>query len=96
VIERLFRGSVINHNSFLMNDDNDTDAKCRGNLSVYYLKIETLKMIRTKYIELDQALDNHEMTLVKNNRREPAIDYVICDPYSQQHYIKDKKSGSLY
>ena len=33
VIERLMRGSVVNHNSFLMNDGIDTDAKCRKSVS---------------------------------------------------------------
>ena len=95
VIERLFRGSVINHNSFLMNDGNDTDAICRNNVTIFYLKIDTLKQIRTKYIELDHALDKQEMMLVKGNRREPAIDYIICDPYSNQHFLRNAKSGQL-
>jgi len=29
VIERLYRSSVVNHNSFLMNDGIDSDAKCK-------------------------------------------------------------------
>ena len=75
-----------------MNDDNDTDARCRSNVSVYYLTIDTLKMIRTKYIELDHALDKQEILLVKGNRREPAIDYIICDPYSNEHYLQNKRT----
>jgi CRP-like cAMP-binding protein len=39
VIERLMRGSVVNHNSFLMNDGIDTDAKCRTAISLYYITI---------------------------------------------------------
>ena len=46
VIESLHRGSVVNHNSFLMNDDMDTDAKVVANASVYFLSIDTLKSLR--------------------------------------------------
>lgn len=53
VIESLHRGSIINHNSFLMNDDMDTDAKVVTNASVYFLSIDILKNLRQKYIELD-------------------------------------------
>ena len=40
LIERLERGSIINHNSFLMNDGIDTNAWCRTSVSVYYLTID--------------------------------------------------------
>ena len=46
VIESLHRGSVVNHNSFLMNDDMDTDAKVVTNASVYFLSIDILKSLR--------------------------------------------------
>jgi CRP-like cAMP-binding protein len=42
VIERLSRGSIINHNSFLMNDGIDTDAKCRTAISIYYITINDI------------------------------------------------------
>lgn len=35
IIEKLFRGSVINHNSFLMKDGIDTDAICKTSVSVF-------------------------------------------------------------
>jgi len=28
LIERLYRGSIVNHNSFLLNDGIDTNARC--------------------------------------------------------------------
>ena len=46
VIERLYRGSVINHNSFLMNDGIDTDAKCKTIVSVFYIHIDTINFLR--------------------------------------------------
>lgn len=37
VIERLGRGAIINHRSFMINDDADTDFVCRTNVSVFVL-----------------------------------------------------------
>ena len=64
IIERLYRGSIINHNSFLMDDEMDTDARCANNVSVYFLTIEKLKLLRSKHVELDQALEKQELLLL--------------------------------
>ena len=61
VIEKLYRGSVVNHNSFLMNDGIDTDALCKVSTTVYYIHIDTIKVLRQKYLELDNALTAKEM-----------------------------------
>jgi CRP-like cAMP-binding protein len=79
VIERLCRGSIINHNSFLMNDGIDTDAKCRTAISVYYITIQDIKYLRQKHMQLDQMLTKQEMILVNPNAKEPALDYIIQD-----------------
>ena len=49
VIERLYRGSVVNHNSFLMNDGIDTDAKCKTTVTVFYVDINIINTMRNKY-----------------------------------------------
>ena len=46
VIEKLYRGSILNHNSFLMNDGIDTDAKCRTSVSIFSIHIDTIKYMR--------------------------------------------------
>lgn len=56
IIERLYRHSIINHNSFIMNDDIDTDAKCKTTVSLYYININTVEQLRMKHIELHEAL----------------------------------------
>ena len=53
VIDRQYRGSVINHNSFLMNDGIDTDAKCKTTVTVYFIEIDIINNMRYKYSELD-------------------------------------------
>jgi hypothetical protein len=88
LIERLGRGSIINHNSFLMNDGIDTDAKCKTTVSIFYININTIKYLRQKHIELDQALTKLEIKLVNPAAKEPALDYIIKDTFSQSHYLK--------
>lgn len=83
VIDKLYRGSIINHNSFLMNDDMDTDAYCKTNLHTYFIHIDQINALRSKYIEFDEALDKVERELVDENKREPAIDYIIEDEASK-------------
>uniref|UniRef100_A0A7S3CT47 Cyclic nucleotide-binding domain-containing protein n=1 Tax=Strombidium rassoulzadegani TaxID=1082188 RepID=A0A7S3CT47_9SPIT len=90
VIERLYRGSILNHNSFLMNDGIDTDAKCKSTVSFFCIDINKIKYLRQKHIELDQALTKQELILVNPNAREPALDYIIQDPYSNQHFFQHK------
>ena len=45
VIERLYRESIINHNSFLLADDNDTNAICATTVSVFALDINELNLL---------------------------------------------------
>lgn len=40
IIERLQRGSIINHRSFMVNDEIDTDYVCKDKVSVYSLTTE--------------------------------------------------------
>ena len=86
-IERLYRGSIINHNSFLLKDEMDTDAICVTNLYTYSISIDKVNKLRDKYKELDDALDNQERIIVGGaSKREPAIDYIIDDPASETHF----------
>ena len=41
-IERLERGSIINHRSFMVNDEIDTDYKCKNKVSVFSLSLEKI------------------------------------------------------
>ena len=51
--------------------------------------------MRSKHIELDHALLKQEVKMLNPNSREPALDYIIRDPYSQEHYYRHKKTGKL-
>lgn len=93
VIEKLYRGSVINHNSFLMKDGIDTDAICTTSVSVFYIHIDTINRMRQKHYDLDKALERKEMVLVNPNAKEPALDYIIKDPTCRQYYLKLKEKN---
>jgi CRP-like cAMP-binding protein len=54
VLERLYRGSVINHRSFLLNDNIDIFARCATPVSVYYITLEKFNVIRSTTAELDE------------------------------------------
>ena len=87
LLERLERGSIVNHNSFLMNDGIDTNAYCRTSVSVYSLNIQQITILRQKHVELDDALNKLEAVLVNPDAKEPALDYIIRDPLSDRHYL---------
>lgn len=48
VIERLGRGAIINHRSFMVEDDADTDFICLTPVSVFYLPFSKFEEIRAK------------------------------------------------
>lgn len=95
VIEKLYRGSIVNHNSFLMNDGIDTDAKCKTAVSFYYIDVTTIARLRAKHYELDESLTAKEMQLVNPNAKEPALDYIIKDQFARQQFFKHKKTKRL-
>ena len=78
-----------------MNDKLDTDCRCVKQVSTYILNIDTLTKIRLKNKELDKALEEHELLLVKENKRELAIDNTIEDPISDGQYRKNNKTKSI-
>lgn len=53
VIERLYRGSVVNHRSFLIADKSDISAKCAQTMTVFYMTYDTIKKIRMKSSKLN-------------------------------------------
>ena len=52
VIERLGRGAIINHRSFMIKDDADTDFVCLTTVSVFSLTTEKLDEVKQKRQDL--------------------------------------------
>lgn len=48
IIERLGRGAIINHRSFLVKDDADTDFLCRTTVSCFVLPYQKMKEVKIK------------------------------------------------
>lgn len=76
-----------------MNDGIDTNAWCRTSVSVYHLNIDQMNNLRQKHVELDTALTQTEMILVNPDAKEPALDYIIRDPFSHEYYLETKKDS---
>ena len=76
VIERLGRGSIINHRSFMVEDDADTDFRCLTAVSCFELSVEKLKEIKEKKEDMRSAFRHVEEEVFK-----PiyplALDYII-------------------
>ena len=55
MIERLTRGAIINHRSFMVKDDADTDFVCLTNVSVFMLSHDKFKEIKRKRQDLKRT-----------------------------------------
>ena len=65
VIERLGRGSIINHRSFMVEDDADTDFRCLTTVSCFELTAEKLKEIKDRRDDLRSAYRSVEEEIFK-------------------------------
>ena len=76
VIERLTKGAIINHRSFLLKDEADTDFLCFTNVSVFVLSYQNMKQIKDKRVDLQKAKNDVKQELFQSY--EPiALDYII-------------------
>ena len=91
IIENLYRGCLINQNSFLFNDELDTDCRCATDVSMYVMDIQTLQLLRKKHLQLDEAVEMQERYLLEGE--ELAIDYTIEAPLANTHFRRNKKTG---
>ena len=60
VIERLGRGSIINHRSFMLEDDADTDFRCLTSVSCFELSAEKLQIIKDRKEDMRAAYSQVE------------------------------------
>ena len=79
-IERLYRGSVFNHNSFLMGDKIDVNARCKTPVTLFYLSTDKMMTVRSTCDKLNENLDAIEARLLHKDNP-IALDYIISrDP----------------
>ena len=75
-IERLYRGSVINHNSFIYHDKIDVNARCEFPVTLFYLGNEQMEQIRETCDVLSKNLDALEAKMTHKDNP-IALDYII-------------------
>lgn len=76
VIERLYRGSVINHRSFITEDKIDVNARCQMPVTLFYIMWSKMSQIKDECPVLSKKIDNIEIQLL--NKDNPiALDYII-------------------
>ena len=76
VIERLYRGSVINHRSFISEDKIDVNARCQMPVTLFYILWDKMKKITEECPILQKKIDQIEVALI--NKDNPlALDYII-------------------
>jgi len=80
VIERLFRGSVMNHHSFITEDKIDVNARCQSSVTLFYILWDKMTDIKEDCDILAKNINDIEHSIV--NRDNPiALDYIISrDP----------------
>jgi len=89
VIERLYRGSVINHRSFITEDKIDVNARCQMPVTLFYILWEKMVHIKDHCPVLSQKIDQVELQLI--NKDNPiALDYII----SRDSSVLKKKKGA--
>lgn len=57
VIERLYRGSVINHRSFISEDKIDVNARCQMPVTLFYILWDKMKKITEECPILQKKID---------------------------------------
>ena len=90
VIERLYRGSIINHRSFIIEDKIDVSARCQMPVTLFYILWEKMVKIKDECPNLSKKIDNVEIQLI--NKENPiALDYIIS---RDSTILKTKKKRS--
>ena len=96
VIERLGRGAIINHRSFMIGDEADTDFSCKTVVSAYLLPVKHMKAVKNKRQDLKKAKED-----VKKDMYDPlyplALDYIFHnnDKYDYSTYLQTLRRNQL-
>lgn len=77
VIERLYRGSIINYRSFLVGDISDVSGRCATAVTLFYLSFDKLQEIRMKSLKIHQSIAQIESEIVSKDNPY-SIDYIQC------------------
>lgn len=76
IIERLERGSIINHRSFMVEDDIDTDYLCKDKVSVFVLSTQLVLNVMKSRRDLSKVFESVEKEVLLM-KEEIAVDYIF-------------------
>jgi hypothetical protein len=76
IIERLERGSIINHRSFMVEDDIDTDYLCKDKVSVFVLSTQLVLDVMKSRRDLSKVFESVEKEVLLM-KEEIAVDYIF-------------------
>lgn len=71
-IERLYRGSIINHNAFLIDDICDVSGHCIDTLTLFYMTYMEIDKIRMKHPDLSVEIEK-----VQTEAKQKEIPYIV-------------------
>ena len=96
-VERLYRGSVFNHKSFLLADLTATTALCTQSMTLFYLTSEQMRKLSTKNAMLFQQIQLIKQQASNNKKNPFIIDYIMCksvlDTSNQRpSFIEERRS----
>ncbi|CDW89695.1 UNKNOWN [Stylonychia lemnae] len=92
VVERLYRGSVLNPRAFLVGDISDIRAKCCQTQTLFYMTFDQMKKLSMKSQKLDQEITAIKNQVPSTNKDNPfIIDYILCKSVLDQSKYKDSK-----
>lgn len=95
VIERLFKGSIINYRTFFMEDRGSVSMRFATHSVLKVLSYKKMETLNKKHPSLQKTFDKYRLKIVKEAKSIP-LDYIMALPkkINEQH-IKDTRKKLL-
>lgn len=90
IIERLGRGAIINSQTFMLNDDEDTDFVCTTTVSAYMLTTAAFEQVVSKRSDLKEAQQEVQQYVFRLNPPQIALDYIIHNKHENPTEYNEK------
>ncbi len=94
-VERLYRGSIINPNAYLIGDICDISGRCVDTQTIFFLTFEQINRIRMKHPELSVAIDKLR-TGTAHKENPYVIDYIMGKKIlrtKRSLYLEERRSA---
>ena len=88
VIDRLYKGSILNYRTFFMEDLNYVFVRCATSVTVLYLTLPMLNNIIGSHSDMEKYFLSYQNNILKKNKNYP-LDYILKLP---SQTLKDQKA----